>query len=390
MVEKAIRMVVLLAAARISPPREMGEWNLYSLVFTFAAAFQLAQINGLRREIPLLAPSSVRSPEALVGSATAGSLILPLILLLGAALMKAPAIAIATCTALIGQTVFQASNAALVGAMDLRRAARQQWLSAMLVLLISIVAVSQLGLVGYPIALTVAGLFAGIAIGPAQWSVRGARALIPELAAAGVWPMFVGLVFWLPHSMDRPFIAAYLGQEQLGLYTIAIQVALVAVLVRSALAEQAYPPLARAIRDNFPHVAIMAILHRQLRLTLIAATAVLAGTVLLAWPLVNHFLPAYRPGISAAVLAGVAGMAGVPGHVAGNAFHALRRSSRYLGWQLLSVVICAALFWACMTWVRSLWSLPAAIAIGLGTVGLAMWRDGRRLLATNISDVAHG
>jgi O-antigen/teichoic acid export membrane protein len=385
--EKAVRALLLLWAARIVGPVGMSGWNLYSLLLTFGAIPQLAQVNGLRRELPLLLgrPGGDGAADEHAWSAAIGGTLVPILLVLSLTISRLPGIALATTVALVGQTLLQVSNAGHVGRMSLHRAAIQQAVSAIAMIGGASLLIPRLGVVGYGVTLGFAGLVATVAVPSWRGSlprlgVAWRRAAY--LAAAGFWPMLAGLVFWLPTAFDRSLIAIRLGTGALGLYTLALQLGTAMMWVRAGVSEQWYPRIARAVAERQGRAEISRLAVRQLRLSLLVCGAALAGAIVLGWPGVAVFLRNYETGLGAALAMGLASIAGVPNQVAGNVLHALRLSREYLLWQSGGALAILLAMWLAVTLHPALWVVPAAAGTVSLAFGLLLYQLGMRRLAS--------
>jgi O-antigen/teichoic acid export membrane protein len=347
----------------------------------FAAVTQTAQVNGLRRELPLLSGSgaSVHAVTSMVATALVAGTIGPLLILTATLAWPAPPLAIATAAALVGQTVLQVANAALVGRLRFAEAATQNVVGVIALVGLSALLVPSAGVQGYAWALAVSGMVAALVPPPELRRGSGGASLATAgyLARSGWWPMLVGVVFWLPTALDRPLVLALLGAEALGLYTLALQVGTAMIWVRSGVAEQWYPRIAMAVAAGDLDRAV-AQGRRQLVVSFAASGAALLLGVIIGWPLVLLLLPEFRGGLAAALAIGLGMLAGAPSQVAANLYHAARASRRYLGWQVLAAVVAFGAMCGAGLWLRTLWCIPAAAGLATGIAGWLMLADARR------------
>ena len=338
-----------LMVAALLGPATWGTWYLLNLIIAYGALTQLGALNGMNREVPS-ALGRDDPDEALALRRTALGLVLvstsavSLLLLLAAWLV--PGVVglseLVLMLVLLGaHQLFGYATTSLKATTHFTVVARLHVAMALTYPLLTISAAWAFGLVGFIVAqvMTYALLCALAARSPhviyrPRFSWPRSRALI----AIGFPIMLVGLVNTFFSTVDRWVVAAFLGTEPLGHYSLAIMTLGAVGLLPQVIAQQFYPRVAFAwsARGDPDELRRMAAMHRKL--TFLAVIPVVIVLVLVLPSAVRAFLPAYTPGIPALMVTVFVPLVSAVGQGYGGILHMLNRQT----W-LLAAIIAAAL-----------------------------------------------
>lgn len=111
--------------------------------------------------------------------------------------------------------------------------------------------------------------------------------------------MAVGLLYGLLTTADRWIITSLLGVEQLGYYSLAIMAMGFLTMIPMVIAQQIYPRMAETFGNISSYPALKKWVLRQAIMGLSVTVPLLVGVYFIFPPIVERFLPAYAPGITA-------------------------------------------------------------------------------------------
>ena len=344
---QASRLGLNLVAASILPVAAFGTWGLIQALVLYTTYANLGILNGANRSIPIhLGRGDADSARNEERSAFGGSLLTGAVagLLFGGMTWlwtSNTALAFAVGVLIGCQQPYLFYQVALRSRMQFDRASVQQLVPGLGLPILGLPLLLVYGLTGLTLAFG-AVYFAGAIIPWLAWR----RSLTPDLdlgrlaalMRSGIPIMISGLLFGVLISLDRWVILAVLGNEALGVYTLAAILTGGLQLVFVVLAQQFYPRVARDFgRDgNTP-----ALFRAALRISALSSAAVLPFALLLAvvGPILALSFPAY--GGVAAVLPVLAAGSVVLAFSNGftNLLVALGRYPALLGVHLLAIGI---------------------------------------------------
>jgi O-antigen/teichoic acid export membrane protein len=226
-------------------------------------------------------------------------------------------------------------------------------------------------LLGLALALA-GGYAAGAAVGFALDPARPrAAALDPatlrRLVSVGLPLLSAGILFSLLTTADRWILQVWLGQEAVGLYTLAILSFGAAVLGPTVASQISYPEMAHALGRSGDPRALAPLVRRQGARGFLAGAAPAALLALALPPCVGAWLPDYAGGVAAArwVLPGVVAVGSAMGFA--NFLNSAGHHRTYLAVQALGLATNVA-------------ASSAAAWAGLGLAGVAAATSGSLVL----------
>jgi O-antigen/teichoic acid export membrane protein len=315
-----ISLVAITLVAHFSNPHDMGMWNIALLVILYSPILQLGVINGLNRDLPyLIGIGDNEKALKIAGVAYSWCLIL-------SAMSVAGAILIAIWYIYIGDTLSGLTTIALGVIVscswptlyltatyrtnsEFGRLAR----NGILVSVAGFVLTIFVYLLGYVGILMRASLLAllGVAVlfykrpipVPPKWN----KTLFGKLSCTGLPILMLGQLDTIFMTMDRLVLSDSL--ENLGYFTIAIQVKTFVGIIPAAFGMVIYPQMAHKYGETHDAMNLWRIARKG------AINCSILGLVIgiIGWltiPLfVDSLLPKYSPGINAAQWAAFIGLA---------------------------------------------------------------------------------
>lgn len=367
--EQGARLLTGLVAAAMLGPATWGSWYLLNLVLRYGALIHLGAINGMNREVPSArGRGDEEAADELRRSALGFTLLsyalLTLLLALLTGVLKGfvPVRELALTLVLLGaQQMYGFASMSFKATARFALVSRLQMASAIMFPALVIPAAWLGGLPAFILGQVVAyALLAVVArqLDIATFATRLHWPTIRGLIRVGFPIMMVGVVHALLTTVDRWIIAAWIGSEALGHYSLAIMAVGAVQLVPQVFAQQVYPRMAFAWSARSDPAELKRLARRQARLALIAVASIIAIVASLAPTSIRMLLPAYEPGIAALLVSLGAPLISVVGQGYGNVLNVIDRQGVYLGLIIGAIAVNA---------------LVSLLAVGpLGIVGVAI------------------
>ena len=339
-----------LVVAALLGPATWGAWYLLNLIIAYGALTQLGAMNGMNREVPsalgrddpdeALALRRTALGVVLV-STTSASMLLVLAALLVPGVVSLTELALMLAL-LAAHQLFGYATTTLKATTRFTVVARLQVAMALTYPLLTVSGAWAFGLVGFIVAqvMTYALICALAARSPeVVYRPRFAWPRAKALIAIGFPIMLVGLVNTFFATVDRWVVAAFLGTEPLGHYSLAIMALGAVGLLPQVIAQQFYPRVAFAwsARSDPDELRRMAAMHRKL--TFLAVIPVVTVLLLLLPAAVRAYLPAYTPGIPALMVTMFVPVVSAVGQGYGGILHMLNKQTWLLGAIILAALV---------------------------------------------------
>jgi O-antigen/teichoic acid export membrane protein len=193
-------------------------------------------------------------------------------------------------------------------------------------------------ILGQAVALLLVSL-AGRTTSTVTWRPRFDWARGASLIRIGFPIMLVGFVHSLFATVDRWVVAAYLGPEPLGHYSLAIMALSAVALVPQVISQQFYPRMAFAWSADRDAQRLRRLAGNQRLLSFAFVVPLVVLLVVAAPPLVRWLLPAYVAGIPPLVVTLLVPLASTIGEGYGNVLNVLDKQTWYLYAIVLAVAV---------------------------------------------------
>lgn len=340
-VEQAAKLVTNLVVASMVGPAVWGYWFLLNLVIRYGSLSHLGAINGMSREIPAAVGRGEHTEADRLQHATLAwtgiCLLVAGVLAIGAVGVTLDLVDLTHLTLTVVLLCCHQAYAFVTSALKARGSfstvSAMQYAGALAYPALVLPAAAWWGLSGFIVgqaacftllclvaARSLTGLFVARFDGPA------ARRLV----TIGFPIMLVGVVFTLFSTVDRWVIAARLGEDALGHYSLAIMALAAVALLPQVFSQLTYPRMAAswAARRDLDELARL--MSWQRRATLAAVVPISLTIALLAHWGTRTFLPEFVPGATPLLVAMAAPILYSAGQGYGNAMNVLGRQYLYL------------------------------------------------------------
>jgi O-antigen/teichoic acid export membrane protein len=341
--EQGARFLTGLVVAGLLGPETWGYWFLLNLVLSYGSLLHLGVLNGMNREVPAAHGRGEAARAAWLERVALG------------ALLASIAVSALALSALSTWSRFRASVPLDYGALMLGLLAghqlytfavtrgrsrvrfgyvsRLQTVFSLLHTALGIGGAAAWGLKGFIVGQTLAYL-GTVAVG-GLFGMRLPRPTLawPEwrrLVGIGLPLMLVGVAHTFFTTVDRWVIAAYLGPEALGHYSLAVMAVSATRLLPQVFAQQTYPRMAAAWSARQDAHELRRLGRRQSLLTYATAALVTVPGALIAPWAVRAWLPEYVPGIGALLVSLAVPFATGLASGYGNVLNVIGRQALYL------------------------------------------------------------
>jgi len=365
------RFLTALGAAKILGPGVYGLWNMLNLILTYGSLVHLGVINAMNRDVPLFKGKRDFQRVEEIKRASLGFMFFSTIVATTGIAVSAlfvensmlrsslqVMVLLFLCTQMYSYLqVYLKSNKRFY------QMSYQQCVFAVLLPVVTIPLVIVYKLPGFILGQTIAILavssliivkFIHIDLRP-KLDIRESIRLIK----VGFPIMAVGLLYSLLTTVDRWVIISFLGVEELGYYSLAIMVIGFLSLVPMVIAQQIYPRMAETYGWTSSYTDLKKWIIRQFIMALGVTAPLLVGVYFIFPLIVERFLPAYMPGITAMkiILIGILFLSMTGGF--GNFLNTVDKQVYYMAVQGFAVLVNLVLN---ITFVK----------IGLGINGVAL------------------
>jgi len=336
------RMASGLAVAALVEPSAWGHWYLLNLIVAYGALTQLGALNGMNREVPASLGRGEAAAALTLRRTALGVVLLStgaVTLTLFAAGIAVPSIGLSTeflltILLLFATQIYTYATTSLRSTTHFTELSRIQYLQAITFPLLSIGGAAWLGLAGYIVGQTLALLIVSVTASGARnvsWVPRFDLRVGRSLISVGFPIMLVGLIHTLFATVDRWVVAANLGSEALGHYSLAIMALTAVALFPQVISQQFYPRMAFAWSAHRDVDGLRSLATRQRFFTLAAVVPIVGVTMLIAPPIVRAVLPHYTPGVPAILVTSLVPLVSTVGEGYGGVLHVLNRQYWYMG-----------------------------------------------------------
>lgn len=317
---QALALVTSIIAARILGPTDFGIWNAVILVLVYGLYFDLGISDAMARDLPfyigkgdLTRASEIKSNTLAV---TIISAIVASLVAIGISFMpgNSPHMAIGfrgLAIALFLQRLYLYYATVLRCYNDFTLLSKLQVVLALLTAVLVISLVIQYGFNGRVTAAILSQLIILITV----LAVRKFK-IIPRIDFRVIWPLIkVGIpiiisivVIGLLTTVDRLMVVKYMGETQLGYFSIALLMGTIVSLVPAMAIQVLYPRITHRYGESGKDIGALRNLVLMPPVLLSCLLPLLIGPLYLSLPfIIELLLPAYMQGITAAriVLLGI-------------------------------------------------------------------------------------
>ena len=369
--EQGSKLLTGLVAAAMLGPETWGYWFLLNLVLAYGSLFHLGALNGMNREVPAARGRGDMEAVARLEAVTFGALLAALaaaaVVVTGLLAWPTFADAVAPGDALLMLGLLAAhqlySYVIMRGRSHLRFGvvSRLQATFAVAHATLSLTGGWVWDLQGFIAGQAVAYLaavtlatFTGVGLPRPRFDWSTTR----ELIGIGLPIMLVGVVHTFFTTADRWIVAAYLGAEALGHYSLAIMAIGAVRLLPQVFGQQIYPRMAFAWSARRDAAELRSLGRRQSLMTFATALLISLPGVLIAPSLVRWLLPEFTPGIGALLVVLATPLASSLAMGFGNVLNVIGKQGVYL-----AIIITATLVNV---------GVSLALVGSLGLVGVAL------------------
>ena len=337
-----------LIVAALLGPAIWGAWYLLNLIIAYSALTQLGAMNAMNREVPSALgradpEEAVRIRRTALGVVLVSTSFLSLMLLLSVALVPSSVAVnelILVLALLAAHQLFGYASTTLRATMRFSTLAHLQLTLALVYPILTIGSAWAYGLPGFIVGQLLT--YAAVCVLAARSSEVVYRPTFEwskakTLVAIGFPIMLVGLVNTLFTTVDRWVVAAYMGTEPLGHYSVAIMALGAVALLPQVIAQQFYPRIVMAWSARGDPSELRRVATTQRRLTFVAVVPVVVVSIVVLPPVVQALLPAFAPGIPALMITMFVPVVSAVGQGYGGILHALNRQT----WLLGAIVVAA-------------------------------------------------
>ena len=316
----------------------MGQWQTALLISSYAPVLQLGMINGLGREIPYNLGKGKKVKVQEYVSITCRIILLLLGILLSSIFFInfQDRLDISILVTII--LFLSAARILNIFSTILLRSYQQfnllgahQILSSIILAFCILLVYWQPSLIIVAASMTIA-LSLSTLFSLKYWRIDPAiLSMIPKLIKIGLPIYLAGITFALLGSVDRWLILFYLDIESLGLYTPAILVLGLIIIVPSLVSNIMYPKLAYSYGLNHSIEKLKPTIHRMILLnTSLTGVISFIGFLIMNFFLVPLYLPAYLPGLMAMNIIFLTGLILPIGLSFGDLFNVIGLQKKYL------------------------------------------------------------
>ena len=305
------RFLTALGAAKILGPGVYGLWNMLNLILIYGSFAHLGVINAMNRDVPLFkGKRDFQRVEEIrwaslgfmfVSTIVAGAGIAVSALFVENSVLRSSLqvmVLLFLCT-----QMYSYLQVYLKSDKRFYQMSYQQCVFAAFLPVVTIPLVIVYKLPGFILGQTIAILAVSflIIVKFIHFNLRPKLDIQESirLIKVGFPIMAVGLLYSLLTTADRWVIASFLGVEQLGYYSLAIMVMGFLSLVPMVIAQQIYPRMAETYGRTSSYTDLKKWIIRQIVMALGVTAPLLVGVYFIFPLIVERFLPAYMPGITA-------------------------------------------------------------------------------------------
>lgn len=339
-----------LVVAAIVGPTEWGAWYLLNLVIAYGVLTQMGALNGMNREVPVAlgannsgrAADLRRSTLGIIVMTTGAALLALVVLSSALGIIEMSKAFLLTLLLLLANQVYAYATMTLRSTARFVELSRLQWVEAVSYPIFAIGLSSVLGLEGFIVGQALSLVLCSAAARRFKtilWRPRLDYDSSRRLIAIGFPIMLVGLMYTMLTTVDRWIVAAFLGQDALGHYSIAIMALSGVGFLSSVISQQFYPRMAFEWSANRNVEALRAMVDKQRTFTFAAVVPVALCVLLAAPPVIRALLPEFAPGIPAIMVTSIAPLLATVGQGYGALLHVLDRQYWYMGALLAAMLV---------------------------------------------------
>jgi len=305
------RFLTALGAAKILGPGVYGLWNMLNLILTYGRLAHLGVINAMNRDVPLFKGKRDFQRVEEIRRASLGFMSLSTIVATAGIAVSALFVknSMLRSSLQVMALLFLCTQMYVYLQVYLRSDKRfyqmsyQQYVFAAFLPVVTIPLVIVYKLPGFILGQTIAILAVSslIIVKFIHFNLRPKLDIQESirLIKVGSPMMAVVLLYSLLTTADRWVIVSFLGVEQLGYYSLAIIVMGFLSLVPMVLAQQIYPRMAETYGQTSSYTDLKKWIISQTIMALGVTVPLLVGVYFIFPLIVERFLPAYMPGITA-------------------------------------------------------------------------------------------
>jgi O-antigen/teichoic acid export membrane protein len=313
LVAQGIGLVTGLWVARLMSPADMGIWNFVSLVLIYGAYVDFGVLSAMGRDLPFqLGQGHTAEAERLEGAARtatlagAGLAAFALIVISPFVFVDSPATQTGLrlmALVLVLQQAYTFHRTVLRAHNKFPELSRQQALMAVITAGCALAGVAWWGVTGRmagALAANAAIVAYALARDPWRRLPRFKRGVMWALVRVGVPITLSGFILALVTSVDRVMVKAFLGNEQLGYFGLALLLTSLVSLVPMMASQVLYPRITYHFGQSGRDIGALRPFVLTPPLALACLLPVVIGPVSIALPvIIRLLLPNYVPGIVA-------------------------------------------------------------------------------------------
>jgi O-antigen/teichoic acid export membrane protein len=181
---------------------------------------------------------------------------------------------------------------------------RNQMAQCIVLILISFPLIRLWGLVGFMTAFSIS-IVVSTLVTKSGWTLQrpsGDLTIVWRLVKEGM-PIYInGYIFGIFATLDRWFIAKFLGRRALGQYWLALVAASAVITIQNIIASQCYPRMANEWGRLKDGGSAERWVRGEMLVSITASAGMLALMLLLLPVICSHWLPQYREGVLPAII----------------------------------------------------------------------------------------
>jgi O-antigen/teichoic acid export membrane protein len=305
-------LAVSFVGARSIGLAHWGTWQLMSAVIDYTMIADLGIPSALNRLLPIFRGAGDNSARERTISSSATFLILSaalvsvFILAFGKLLFQDLSTSEVLAYGLYAICV-RANQLLLLGFRTSNRFGLVSWnqfIQCPVLILLGIPWMKRFGLLGFllaycaSIAVSTLATKSGWSIPRPSWDWREAWELIKE----GIPIYLNGYIFVIFATLDRWFIAKFLGREAVGEFWLALVASAAVITIQNIISSQCYPRMANDWGRTKRAESVERWVGGQILIATTVSVALLVGAIICLPAICNRWLPQYRAGIQPALI----------------------------------------------------------------------------------------
>ncbi len=301
--------LVSLVVAKLLGPKVYGLWNVLALILIYGGYLHLGSLNAMNRDVPLYRGKGDRIRVIQIRHVTFGimvisSLIAALLLLCISEYLVSDHLLKTSLKLMAGLLIIRRFyvylQIYLMSNKSFGRVSLQQFAYAALFPIITVFLAKEYGINGFILGKIVSIFLISLLMVKLisfDFRIRFDLQESIRLIKIGFPMMGVSLLYGLLTTVDRWVILKFLGQLQLGYYSLPIMIFGILSLLPRVISQQIYPRMAEKYGETSNQRSLKELIFKQIKMAIAVTVPLLIMVYFLFPPFVERFLDAYIPGI---------------------------------------------------------------------------------------------